>query len=204
MTGVFLVLDGPDGCGKSTQAGLLTKRLIASGRAVVHAREPGGTDLGEALREVLLDPSRTPDAVVEACLFSASRRTLLGEVVRPALADGQVVVCERYVGSTWAYQGVAGGAGKDLVRALETAACEGLDPDRVVLLDMDPLRAAERRSGEGDQFERRPPEFHSAVRAAFLELGEERGWSVVDAGRPQEEVAEAVWQAVVGCLGDAA
>ena len=161
------------------------------------------SDLGEALREVLLDQARSPDAVVEACLFSASRRTLLEEVVRPAMAEGKVVVCERYVGSTWAYQGVAGGAGTDLVRALETAACGGLDPDLVVLLDMDPLRAANRQTGEDDHFESRSPKFHDAVRAAFLDLAELRGWSVVDASVSTQEVAEAVWTSVAARIGDA-
>ncbi len=145
MAGRFLVLDGPDGCGKSTQAKRLVDRLRADGRDVLHTREPGGTRTGEAIRALLLDPSRGEMTLrAELLLYMASRAQIVEEVLRPALAADRVIVCERYLSSSIAYQGVAGGLGADEVARVGAFATGGLAPDVTVILDIDPSLALDR------------------------------------------------------------
>lgn len=176
---MFLVLDGPDGCGKSTQARRLVEELRAEGRIVHHLREPGGTALGEALREILL--TRQPGgfaitAEAEVLLFFASRAQLLNDCVRPALARGEVVICERYVSSTFAYQARASGVGEDFVLAIARLVLRELfPPSLTILLDLPPAESSRRmqtRAMDVDRIEARGEEYHAAVRAGFLRYAE--------------------------------
>lgn len=165
---VFIVLDGIDGCGKSTQARRLLEHLSAEaareGRpAPVHLREPGTTPVGERLRAVLLDPSLEIGARAEALLFAAARREALDRVVAPALAEGRDVVCDRFHASTFAYQAVAGGAGEDLVLDLLAAWAGDPAPDLEIVLDVDPDAAAARRGGAGDRIEAKGLAFQRRV-----------------------------------------
>jgi dTMP kinase len=167
---VFVSFEGVDGSGKSTQAALLRDALAAEGRRVVLAREPGGTDLGERVRTLLLEgPAMT--AWAEAALFAAARAELVAAVVRPALERGEDVICDRYVDSSLAYQGLARGLGVEPVLELNLQAVQGLLPDTTVLLIVDPVEAA-RRSGETDRLEREGAAFRRRVGAAYRELAD--------------------------------
>jgi len=174
--GRFIVLEGIDGCGKSTQAHRLTERLREAGRDPLHVREPGSTALGEALRSLLL--ARAELALVpaaEALLFVAARRQMLDERVEPALAAGRDVVCERFHASTFAYQGAAGGVDEGALLALFAAWAGSPAPDLVVVLDVPPELAAERARVEGrgtDRFEARGIEFQRRVAAGMRRYAE--------------------------------
>jgi dTMP kinase len=198
--GFFLTLEGIDGTGKSTQARLLAGRLRATGREVVETREPGGAPGAEEIRRLLVegDPARW-SAATEVLLFTAARRDHVERVIAPALARGAVVVCDRYVDSTRAYQGE--GEGRALVDRLHDLAIR-LDPDLTLVLDLDPAEAAARAGGRlagrgEDRFERKGAAFQEALRAAFLAIAaaEPGRCLVIDASGPAEAVAEAVWQA---------
>ncbi|MCB9891180.1 MAG: dTMP kinase [Planctomycetes bacterium] len=185
--GLFVVLDGPDGCGKSTQAQMLVERLIDRGRVVHHLREPGGTALGECIRTLLLegvpDPgtargepeTRRHDAIAppaELLLFFASRAQLAEERIRPALAEGHVVVCERFVSSTFAYQSVASSQGVTATLALADLFLKDLfPPDLTLLFDIEAGHALERASRRAmpDRIETRGTSYHDEVRRGFLD-----------------------------------
>jgi len=163
----FFVLDGLDGCGKSTQAARLAAWLSArAGRPALHLREPGSTAAGERIRALLLDPDTALAPESQVLLFAAARRQMLEELVRPALEAGRDVVCERFHPSTFAYQGTAGGVDEERVLALLLAWANAPAPDRIVILDLDPTTAATRR-GSRDRFEARPPEFHARVAEGY-------------------------------------
>lgn len=199
---MFVTLEGIDGAGKSTQAGLLAERLRAQGREVVLTREPGGARGAEEIRRLLVEgePGRwSPEA--EALLFTAARRDHVERTIRPALARGAVVVCDRYVDSTRAYQGE--GRLRETVDRLH-ALCIGLDPDLTLVLDMDPDAAAgraETRATPGeDRFERKGAQ--DRLRDAFLAIArsEPARCRVIDAGRPAQAVADEIWEAVAARL----
>jgi dTMP kinase len=192
---LFVVLEGVDGCGKSTQAARLAERFRGGGREVVTTREPGATPAGAAIREVVLGDGAM-DARTEALLMAADRAEHAARVVRPALERGAVVVSDRYVPSSLAYQGVARGLGVDEVERLSAWATGDLRPDVVVVLDVGPEVAAARQAGPGDRMEREGSRFRQAVRQAYLDLAPRYGWVVVDGSRPVDEVTEAVWAAV--------
>lgn len=167
---MFVTFEGVDGAGKSTQAELLRDALAAEGREVVLTREPGGTEVGERVRELVLDgPEMTPWA--EAALFAAARAELVATVVRPALERGADVIADRYVDSSLAYQGVARGVGVEHVLELNLHVVQGLMPDLTVLLLLDPA-AAGRRVATPDRLEREGADFHRRVDAAYRELAE--------------------------------
>jgi dTMP kinase len=167
---VFVSFEGADGSGKSTQAELLRAALSDDGRDVVLTREPGGTELGERIRTLLLGgPEMTPWA--EAALFAASRAQHVEQVIRPALARGADVLCDRYVDSSLAYQGIGRGLGVDEVLELNLRATRGLLPDKTVLLLLDAETAAA-RAGESDRLEREGDDFRQSVDAAYRELAE--------------------------------
>jgi dTMP kinase len=208
--GRFIVLEGPDGAGKSAQATRLAEHLRQSGHAVSLTREPGGTRLGEQVRAIVLDPSdvaRGP--VADALLFSAARAQLLAEVIRPALERGDTVVCDRYATSTMAYQGYGSGLDIDALRSLQAWATGGLEPDLVVLLDI-PVEVglARRQAGRSDEitrFEdgaRHDLAFHERVRAGYREMAtaDPGRWIVVDGSGPVDEIAEEVARRVGSAL----
>lgn len=175
MRGVFVTLEGPDGCGKTTQATLMAEALTAAGREVVRLREPGGTPISEKIRALLLDPANAemcPDC--ELLLYEAARAQLTRQTIEPALAAGSVVLCDRYFDSTYAYQ--AGGRGLDeaLVRRANTLGSCGLAPDVTVLLDM-PVEAAFRRATKdgADRLEAAGVALQQRVRDAYLQLAEQ-------------------------------
>ena len=199
--GRFLVLDGPDGAGKTTQVFRLARRLRREGRAVLVVREPGGTPLGRRLRRALLDSRLPMDPAVEALLFVAARAELLRRVVRPALERGEIVLSDRGSPSTFAYQGVAGGVGTRRVLALHGAFNSSPRPDVVLLLDLAP-EAARARGRSNDRFERRDLKFAAAVRRGFRMWAARAGGrvAILDASAPAEKVEESVWKEVAPVL----
>ena len=194
--GLFVVLEGGEGAGKSTQAQLLAERLRSCGRNVVTTREPGATTTGAAIRALLLDPDAQVDPWAEVLLYAADRAQHVVEVVAPALAAGTDVVCDRHLWSSLAYQGAGRGLGVDAVRTANEVALRGVVPDVTVVLDIDPSVGLG-RSGGDDRIERAGLAFHESVRAAFLDLAESAPAPVVDASRPPGTVARDVWDAVV-------
>jgi dTMP kinase len=194
-SGLFVVLEGGDGVGKSTQADLLVDWLRARGRDALRTHEPGASAIGPAVRALLLSrtsPLSSPWA--EALLYAADRAEHVDGVVRPALARGAVVVCDRYIDSSVAYQGVSRGLGAERVAQVSAWATDGLRPDLTVLLDLDPQLATGRFTEPADRLESEPLAFHRAVRQAFLDraaLAPGR-YEVLDASRPREQVHAAV------------
>ena len=200
--GRFLVLDGVDGCGKSTQAAFLAARLGEDGREVLHLREPGSTPVGEALRGLLLDPAYDHSPGIEALLLATSRRALLEQLVGPALARGAHVVCERFHASTFAYQGYAGGLGEDFVLEFLGTWAGAPSPDLEVLLLIDPAEAERRRANLApDRIEARGLEFQRRVDEGYRRYAERAdGVCSLDASGAQEEVAAAIWTEVQRAL----
>src|SRR5438270_8312425 len=176
---VFVVLEGPDGCGKSTQAALLVARLQEVGREVVATREPGATEAGAAIRALVLGGG-VLDPRAEALLIAADRANHVAEIIRPALARGAVVVSDRYVPSSLAYQGVARDLGVDAVARLSEWATGGLEPDLVIVFDVDPVAAAGRRVGPQDRMEREPAEVRGLVNHGYRDLAARCGWAMLD------------------------
>ena len=189
---MFVSFEGIDGSGKSTQAELLASALREEGRRVVAVREPGGTELGERIRALLLEGAAM-SAWSEAALFAAARAELVEEVIAPALRDGAFVVCDRYVDSSLAYQGIARGLGVARVLELNLNATGGLLPDRTFLVLLDPEEAAP-RSGDPDRIEREGIAFQRAVDAAYRELAERfpERITTLDGVRPPDEIAKEV------------
>jgi dTMP kinase len=196
LGGHFVVLEGGDASGKSTQAGLLVDQLRALQREVVPSFEPGATDVGVAIRALLLDEPATVDPMTETLLLAADRAQEVADVIRPALAREADVVSDRYVPSSLAYQGVGRGLGVEKVEKLNRWATGGLEPDLVVVLDVDDATAESRRQQPGDRLERAGAEFHAAVRDAYRSLAAERGWLVIDGNDEVDVVAGHVWNLV--------
>ena len=196
---MFISFEGLDGCGKTTQARLLADRLRADGAQVVLTREPGGTALGEEIRALLLHGGEVAPWA-EAALYAASRGQHAEEVVRPALERGAVVVCDRYVDSSVAYQGIARGLGLERVLDLNLAVVGGLMPDRTVLLEIELDLAAARMGRDRDRIEREDDGFRVCVAAAYRELAarEPDRFLVLDGARPADELAEEIRGAVRG------
>lgn len=168
MAGIFLCLEGVDGAGKSTQLRALRERLEREGRDVVWCRDPGGTPAGDEIRRILLGGEFPLAMKTEMLLYMASRAQLVEEVIAPALAEGRAVVSDRFLLSTIVYQGHAGGLDPEEIRRVGWIATGGVLPDRTILLDLDPRKAAARRTGAADRIERRPEPYHARVRAGFL------------------------------------
>lgn len=204
LPGRFIAFEGGEGAGKSTQGRLLAEALRARGLNVVITREPGGTPGAEAIRALLLAPPGAgwpPEA--EALLFAAARADHVAQLIRPALARGEWVICDRFVDSSRAYQGGAGGLGDDAITALHAFGSGALRPDRVILLEGDEAALTGRLAARGeaaDAIEGRPAEYHRAVAAAFRALAEQdaQGFARIDAlGSAQEVHAR-----ILSALGD--
>ncbi|WP_189067977.1 dTMP kinase [Deinococcus radiotolerans] len=202
--GLFISFEGPEGAGKSTQLTRLAARLQEHGTPHQLTREPGGTPLGSRVRDVLLDPDLSIDPLPEFLLYSASRAQLVSNVIRPALARGEVVVCDRYADSSLAYQGAGRGLPVNLLREITLAATDGLTPDLTVLLDLDPAVGLDRaaRRGQPDRLERADLDFHRRVRAGFLHLAEQTParFLVLDATRSVDALAGEIWAAAAARL----
>ncbi|MCC6236315.1 MAG: dTMP kinase [Dehalococcoidia bacterium] len=194
---MFVVFEGGEGAGKSTQVSLAAERARALDLEVVTCREPGGTPFGEAIRAALLHGEGT-SARAELLAFSAARAALVDEVIAPALGRGALVLCDRFTASTVAYQQYGRGLEAALVEHAIELATGGLRPDLQVLLDLPPARGLERAGAASDRFEAERLGFHERVRAGFLaQAADDPGhWLVLDAEAPPEALASAVWSAI--------
>jgi dTMP kinase len=207
--GFFLTLEGVDGCGKTTQLELLIARLKSSGRDPVRVQEPGGTRIGLEIRRLLLDKANAElDSTAELLLYFASRAQNIAEVIRPALAQGKIVVADRFTDATMAYQGYGRGLGADAVRAIEAVACGGLRPDLTLWLDIDPelgVNRALRRPGaktDETRMEQEGRDFYRRVYAGYQAIAAAEPGRVarIDASGTIEQVAELIWTRVDAVL----
>lgn len=194
---MFITFEGPDGSGKTTQARWLAEYLRAQGYPVVLTREPGGTEIGDRIREILHNPRFTNmDRRTEVLLYCASRAQHVAERVRPALEAGFVVISDRYADSTLAYQGYGRGLDLGLLRTIIAFATDGLSPDLTFCLDLMPEEGLRRRQlgGGWNRLDAETLDFHRRVRAGYLELAslEPQRWSIIDASRPAQEVQAAI------------
>ena len=194
MGGKLIVLDGPDGCGKSTQVRMLCQWLLDQGTDAIALRDPGDTEIGERIRKILLSgSSRDMDTMTELLLYMACRAQLWSQRIKPALQAGRWVVMDRWVSSTCAYQGHAGGYGIDRVLAIAENALERVWPDLTVILDVGVEVAAGRMGEDLDRIEQRGEDYHQKVQEGFLRLAETNsGFVVVDARISVEAVHEHV------------
>ncbi len=201
--GRFVVFEGPDGSGKSTQFRRMAELCAAAGVSACEVREPGGTGVGEKIREVLLDRAHTGMSVrCEMLLYMASRAELIERRIAPALARGELVLADRFVASTLAYQGAAGGLSQADIAAVARVATRGLMPDLYLVFDIDEESAARRLSPLLDRMEAKGREFHRAVRHGYLEQAQHDPvrYAVVDASRPADDV----WAQLVQVLKERA
>ena len=203
-SGTFISFEGGDGVGKSTQLRLLAEWLTGRGHRVLTTREPGGTTLGVELRQAVMHGGHVSPRA-EALIYSADRAHHVATVVRPALDDGTVVLTDRYLDSSVAYQGSGRDLGADEVESLNLWAVEGLLPDLTVLIDLDPSVGLTRLKGEPDRVEGAGAAFHLRARQTFLDraAADPGRWLVVDGNRPVNEIAADVRARVAGLLGEA-
>lgn len=194
---MFITIEGPEGSGKTTAVDAAVKELEKLGYQIVRTREPGGTPIAEQIRNVILDKNNTAmDQRTEALLYAASRRQHLVEKVWPALKEGKIVVCDRYLDSSLAYQGGARGLGVDNILQVNSFATEGTFPDLTLLFDLDPeiglARIAANSDREVNRLDLEKIEFHKKVRNTFLELAKRypERFVVIDASQSREEVAK--------------
>jgi len=201
VTGLFVSFEGGEGAGKSTQARRLAGWLRERGHAVALTFEPGDTALGRVLRDAVMHGGDV-DVRAEALIYAADRAHHVATVVRPALARGEIVLTDRYLDSSVAYQGVGRGLGADAVARLSLWATEGLLPDLTVLLDVDPGTGLARITGEPDRLERAGDEFHRRTRRAFLDraAADPGRWLVLDGNAPADELAVAIRRRVTDLL----
>lgn len=207
---MFITFEGPEGGGKSTQARLLAERLRAAGYLVTLTYEPGGTPAGKAIRAIWDDPARQDLLpLTDLLLICADRAQHVGELIRPALARGELVISDRYADSTYAYQGYGSGLDFATIETLLQIATSGLAPDLTFLLDLPAEEGLKRRRMAGqsgtsqwDRLDQRSLEYHQRVQAGYLQLAaaEPARWVILDARQPLETLAEAIWSAVLARL----
>ena len=203
---LFITLEGGEGCGKSTQAKLLSARLSRSGYDTALLYEPGVTPLGLELRRCLKRARHGGiTAEAELMLFAAARSELTATMLLPALQRGAVVVCDRYADSTIAYQGYGRGLPPTIITTVNQLVTRGLRPDVTVLLDMEPIAALQRKGPSRDRFEHESIDFHQRVRDGYLEMArsDPERWLVFDATRPASIIATAIWSHISSLLGRA-
>lgn len=210
MPGLFITFEGTEGCGKSTQIKALSARFKQSGREVLQTREPGGTPLGEAVRHLLqhdqAGENMSPEA--ELLLFTASRAQLTRERILPALANNEIVLCDRFMDSTTAYQGGARNIAPEAVTAINRFAVGQAIPDLTILIDLSPeigmARVHARSNGQLDRMEQEAIEFFHAVRAGYLKLAqaEPERFLVLDGNQPADTLEQQIWAAVQQRLSD--
>jgi len=196
---LFITFEGGEGCGKSTQARLLQYKLEKQNISVVLTHEPGGTSLGAEIRKLLKGKRRfsiSPQA--ELFLFATSRVQLLAELIRPALEETKVVICDRFTDSTLVYQGYGRGLDLTTVETINNMATENLKPDLTILLDMSSEQGLARKQSLKDRFELEDLSFHHRVREGYLKLAaaEPHRWLLIDASLPEKKIAEIIWDRV--------
>jgi dTMP kinase len=194
----FIVFEGGDGSGKSTQVRSLMRRLRRRGVNVIRTREPGGTRLGQALR-TLLKSGEPMTPISELMLFEAARAQLVQQVIKPFLAEGGVVIADRFTSSTVAYQGYGRGLDRELIERLNREATGGLEPDLTVLLDLPVETALARKSnGSEDNFDSAPVDFHRKIRRGYSALADAdpEDWLILDGQRPPKELGREIWTKV--------
>ena len=204
MTGLFITFEGGEGCGKSTQIAALKARLEAMGKTVVQTREPGGTALGESVRNLLQydDAGQGMSPEAELLLFAASRAQHVRELIAPAIAEGQIVLCDRFLDSTTVYQGVARAIDSKKVDTINQFAIGDTKPDLTILIDLPPeiglARVHARSNGKLDRMEKEAIEFFQAVRQGYLDLAksEPKRFLVLDGSQSVEELETQIWQKV--------
>lgn len=204
LAGRFIVFDGPDGSGKSTQFARFTAACRGSGLVVCEVREPGGTSIGEQIRRILLEPSNNEMSVrCEMMLYMASRAQLVVEMIQPALERGELVLADRFISSTLAYQGTAGGMSREEIVAVGQVALGHCWPDLTVIFDVDEPTAARRLNPLLDRMEQKGSQFHRRVRQGFLEQAKQdrEGHLVVDATRELDEVTAELLEGLRAKLG---
>ncbi|MGA2670714.1 MAG: dTMP kinase [Dehalococcoidia bacterium] len=197
--GLFITFEGGEGCGKSTQSRLLLKKLEQQNIPVVLTHEPGGTALGNELRKTLKrkrDSSISPHA--ELFLLAASRAQLVAELIRPALEEGKVVVCDRFTHSTMVYQGYGRGLDFTAIKMVNNMATRYLNPDLIIFLDISPEQGLARKQSLKDRFELEDLSFHRRVREGYLKMAaaEPDRWLMIDASLPKGKIAEIIWERV--------
>jgi len=197
--GLFITFEGGEGCGKSTQSRLLLKKLEQQNVPVVLTHEPGGTVLGNELRKTLKrrrDSSISPQA--ELFLLAASRAQLVTELIRPALKEGKVVLCDRFTHSTMVYQGYGRGLDFTAIQMVNNMATRYLNPDLIILLDISPEQGLARKQSLKDRFELEDLSFHRRVREGYVKMAaaEPDRWLVIDASLPKGKIAEIIWDRV--------
>jgi dTMP kinase len=195
---LFITFEGGEGCGKSTQARALFRKLSRLGYPVLLIKEPGGTPLGQGLARWLKNAAATIDPVSELFLFAAARARLVSQVIGPALGKGEIVISDRFADSTAAYQGYGRGLDLSFVNAVNHAATGGLRPDLIILLDMEVEAGLGRKRSKQDRFEQEEIAFHRRVREGYLKLAaaDPGRWLVVDGTLPQKEVQKVIWERV--------
>lgn len=207
---MFITFEGPEGSGKSTQIRLLAAFLEGEGYRVVQTREPGGTPISDQIRTVVHDVANTAmDPTTEVLLYAASRAQHVAQLIRPSLASGAVVLCDRFAGSTMAYQGYGRGLDQTMLQQLTAIATGGLTPDLTLLLDLDVARGLERREIGGEEMNRLDLEalsFHERVRQGYLKMAAAAParWLLIDADRPVTAVQADLQRVVAKRLGETA
>ena len=195
--GFFVVFEGGDGAGKSTQVKQLTEKLTKLNETVVLTREPGGTELGKKIREILLDQNEFEVSPrMEALLFAADRSINMSQIIKPALEKGNVVIADRHIDSSIAYQGVGRGLGAQTIEEISRWAVQGIVPDLTVLLDVD-ANTGQSRLQTKDRLDRESNDFHTKVNQAFRDLAKANPdrYIVIDAAKPVEEISDLVFNA---------